>query len=515
MRFDTLIRNSTVVDGAGIRDPFPADLGITGDRIAALGDLKDAQADRVINAADRIVSPGFIDVHVHSEIALLTGRDRFAGIQQGVTTQLTAPDGFGWTGLSPERTEQMWTYTRFATGEVDFDIGCPTLEDYLALFPGNTPCNVYPQVPHCAIRLSVCGWHPGPASDNQTAAMADLTRAWMDAGAGCLCLGLDYQPSANADMRELVALCKVVASCGGIYAAHIRYHTLGRTAAWEETIDLSRQANIPVHISHEKVDDESADLLDRIDREDIDLTFESYLYPAGMSHMTIMLPVEYQIGTPGEVIERLKDPDVREKTLPHLSGWLGECNQTVGYTCSGRYIGRTLSEIAAEAGKSPEAFAYDLILEEEGLSAFIFPWQVPPEEAENSIDRTAVHPRMLVASDGIYNIPHPHPRGFGCFARVPGRFVREKKLLSLKEAIYKMSGFPARRYGLKDRGEIARGKAADLVIFDPRTVDARATFEHPIQPPVGIDYVMVNGELAVENGTPTGKLPGRVLQRSA
>ncbi len=514
MPFDTLIQNGSVVDGTGDRAPFPADVGITDDRIAALGNLKDAQADRVIDAKDRIVCPGFIDVHVHSEIALITGRDQFAGVLQGITTQLTAPDGFGWTGLSPEQTEQMWEYTRFGTGNVDLDIGWPTIEAYLSIFPGNTPCNVYPQIPHCAVRLSVCGWAPGPATDHQLNAMADLTRAWMDAGAGCLCLGLDYQPSANADLRELVALCKVAASYGGIYAAHIRYNTLGRTAAWEETFELFRQSGIPVHISHEKVDDESADLLDRADREDIDLTFESYLYPAGMSHMTIMLPIEYQIGTPGEVIERLKDPAVRKKTLPYISGRLGACNQVVGYTGSGRYIGRTLSDLAAEAGVTPEAFAYDLVIEENGLSAYIFPWQVSPEDAEKFIAQTIAHPRMLVASDGIYNIPHPHPRGFGCFARIPGRFVREKGLISLQEAIHKMSGFTASRYGLKDRGEVAEGKAADLVVFDPQTVDAGATFEDPIQPPVGIDYVFVNGELAVENGAATGKLPGHVLQRS-
>ena len=313
-------------------------------------------------------------------------------------------------------------------------------------------------------------------------------------------------------MRELVALCKVAASYGGIYAAHVRYHILGRKAAWEETFELSRQAGIPVHISHEKVDAEAAKLLERADREDIDVSFESYLYPAGMSHMTIMLPVPDQVGTPAEVIEHLKKPEVRARALADLPNWLGTCNQVVGFTRSGRYIGRTLSDLAKEAGVAPEAFAYDLIIEEEGLCTYVFPWQVSPEEAESSIATTIAHPRMMVASDGIYNVPHPHPRGFGCFARVPGIFVREKNMVSLEDAIYKMSGFPARRFGLKDRGEIAKGKAADLVVFDPKTINARATFENPIQSPVGIHHVLVNGAPAITEGQPTNQFHGRVLR---
>jgi N-acyl-D-amino-acid deacylase len=430
-----------------------------------------------------------------------------------VTTQLTAPDGFGWAGLSPERTREMWEYTRFAVGETEVKPGWPTIDAYLSIFPGNSASNVYPQVPHCALRLAVMGWDPSPASDEQINAMVALAEAWMEAGAAGLCLGLDYQPSANADTRELVALCKAVASRGGIYAAHQRYHTLGRVAAWEETLELSRLAGIPVHVSHERIDDSILAIFERVDREDFDLTFEAYLYPAGMSHLTIMLPVEVQIGPPSEVIENLKKPEVREKSLPHLKEWLGSCNQIMGYTRSGRYTGRRLADLAAEAGAAPEAFAYDLVVEEEGVCTYIFPWQVPNQEADASVARTAVHPRLMIASDGVYNVPHPHPRGFGCFAQVLGQFVRERKLLSAAQAVHKMSGFPARRFGLADRGQIAEGMVADLVVFDPETVGAGATFEEPRKPPTGIDHVLVNGVPAVERGHPTGHMAGRVLKR--
>jgi N-acyl-D-amino-acid deacylase len=515
MHFDSIIRGAHVVDGTGRRAPFPADIGIIGDRIAAIGTLDASHAKQVIEAHSRVVSPGFIDVHVHSEVALLGGRDQLAGIRQGITTNLTAPDGFGWAPLPPERAQEMWHSTQFVYGDADLSLSWSTVEAYLSLFPGRTPANVYPQVPHCAVRLRAMGWDPRPATDDELRGMEETVREWMDAGAGALCLGLDYQPSAHADLRELVALSKVAASCGGIYAAHLRYQILGRNGAWEETLEIAGQASIPVHVSHERVDEETVEILDRVEREGIDLTFESYLYPAGMTHMTMMLPMWVQAGSPEMVLERMERPTTREASLSYLRQNLGSAgNQIVGYTRSGRFTGMTLTEAAERTGKSWEEFAYDLILEEDGVQAFVFPWQTSDDENEETLDRTAVHPRMMIASDGVYNIPHPHPRGYGCFAQVLRRYVRERRLLSLEEAVYRMSGFPAERFGLKDRGRIAEGYAADLIVFDPETVADRSTWQEPLREAVGVDWVLVNGEAVIAEGTPTGRLPGRVLRRS-
>ena len=515
MQFDYIVHGGTIVDGTGSREPFPADVGVIGDKIAAIGNLGIDQANRVIDAGGQVVSPGFIDVHVHSEIALLGGRDRLAAVHQGVTTQLLAPDGFGWAPLSPDRARELWHYTQFAYGDNDLPLDWPTAEAYLSIFSGRIPANVYPQVPHCAVRLRAMGWDARPATDEELNAMVATTREWMEAGAGVLCLGLDYQPSANADLRELVTLSKVTASYGGIYAAHVRYQILGRKRAWEETMEIARQGGIPVHISHERVDDEVAALLDKVEREGVDLTFESYLYPAGMTHMAMQVPMNFQLGSPEEMLSRLAHPKTREACLPYLREKLGSIgNQIVGYTRSGRFIGMTLAEAAERAGKSWEEFAYDLIVEEEGVEAFVFPWQTPTEQSEVTLNRTAVHPRMMIASDGVYNVPHPHPRSYGCFVRFLRRYVRERKLISLREAIYKMSGFPAHRFGLTDRGRIAEDLAADLVVFDPATVADQSTWQEPIQTAVGVNWVMVNGTLVIENGAPTGQLPGRVLRRS-
>ena len=268
-----------------------------------------------------------------------------------------------------------------------------------------------------------------------------------------------------------------------------------------------------MHISHERVDDEAADVLERVEKEQIDLTFESYLYPAGMTHLAMMLPMEYQTGAPANMLAHLENPEVREKSIAYLRGELRGGNQIVGYNRSGRFIGMTLAEAAESEGKSHEEFAFDFIQEEATIETFVMPWATPAEENERILNRTASHPLMMIASDGVYNIPHPHPRSYGCFVQYLGKFVRERQLISLKEAIYKMSGFPAERFRLSDRGRIRRGLAADIVVFDPETVADRSTWSDPVQSPVGVNWVFVNGVSVVEDSNVTGQLPGRVLRQ--
>ncbi len=512
--FDTIISGGSIVDGTGKRDPYVADIGIQSDKITEIGDLEKADTSCRISADGLVVCPGFVDVHVHSEISLLGGRDQYATLMQGVTTHLAAPDGFGWAPLAPKLAQELWHYTQFAYGDDEVPLNWQTPDEYLNMFNGRIPANLYPQVPHCAVRLGAMGWDARPATTDELKAMERTTRDWLDAGACCLCLGLDYQPSANADLNELVYLSKVAASYDAIYAAHIRYQLIGRKAAWEETIEIAKQANIPIHVSHERVDDEVAEILTEVDRENIDLTFESYLYPAGMTHLAMLLPMKYQTGTPEDMLQNLENPDVREQSLPYLREKLGEGNQIIGYNNSGRYIGMLLFQAAEAEGKTNEEFAYDFIRQEAAIETFIMPWGTPPEANERILDRTARHPRMMIASDGVYNIPHPHPRSYGCFVQYLGKYVRDKQIVSLKEAVYKMSGFPAERFRLTDRGRIAEGLAADIVIFDPDTVADQSTWFEPVNPPIGINWVLVNGIPVIENSNVTDKLPGRVLRHT-
>jgi N-acyl-D-amino-acid deacylase len=522
MHFDCIIRNGQVVDGGGVRPPFRASVAVQGDRIAAVGALDGAQAATVVDARNRAVCPGFVDVHVHSEIALLgfgtsthSAQDQLAGVRQGVTTNLLSPDGFGWAALPPRAAREMWRYTQFAYGETGLSLNWPTVPDYLAIFEGRTPINVCPQVPHGAVRLAAMGWAQRPATGDEIDTMVHSVRRWMDAGASALCLGLDYQPGAHARLAELVALAQVAAECGGLYAAHTRNQALGRIAAWQETVLVSRQAQVPVHISHERVDDETDPLLAQIEADGIDLTFESYLYPAGMTHLALLLPMDVQAGSLDDMLQRMRVPNVRERSVVHLRAKLGHVgDQIVGYTNSGRFVGLTLSQAAEAAGQPWAEFACDLILSEGGMECFTVPWPITGSEREDALRSTALHPRAMIASDGIYGIPHPHPRGHGCFARVLGRYVRELGVLSLESAVHKMSSLPAERFGLGDRGRVAPGKAADLVILDPSIVADRSTWREPRRPPIGVDWVMVNGEWVIQKGVPTGKRPGRVLRRS-
>lgn len=516
MDFQILIQGGSVVDGSGERAPFPADVGISGDRITAIGDLTDSSAETVVDATGKVVSPGFIDVHIHSEMELLGGPHRHASLLQGVTTQLLAPDGFGWAPLDPDEVRSLWEATVAIYGPLGLEPDWPDPESYLQLFDGNTPANVMPQVPHTAVRLKTMGWAARPATDGELEEMRGLVRQWMEAGATCLCLGLDYQPSAFADTRELIELSKVAAEYDGIYTAHVRYNGIGLEAAWRETMEISEQAGIPVHISHEYVRDVTAGLLEEAE-ERADLTFESYMYPAGCTHLLNLLPIPLQAGGPSGIRYRLGEPDGREAIRNALEMRLlrdRELGQRAifAHTPSGRWIGLDMNEAAEQEGVTAGEFALRVFDEEYPEALMIYHRGGTPEQIDEMVRRTIQHPKMMVASDGIYHGDHAHPRGYGCFARALRKGVRELHAVSIEEAVWKMAGFPAQRFRIPERGQLREGYFADVVVFDPETVADRATWDEPREHPVGFDSVSVNGELVVKDGTPAESLPGVVIR---
>ncbi len=516
MDFDLIVRGGLVVDGTPAATPRRADVGIRGERIVAVGVLTDAGAPLEITAEERAVAPGFIDPHVHSETALRGNADRFGALLQGVTTHLTGADGFGWAGLPDDAAAALWRSTSFAYGDPDARPSWATPAAYLDSF-GGLPLNVAAMAPHQAIRFGVLGWDARRATHDEILAMRRATNAWMDAGALGLATGLDYQPAASASTDELVALCEEVARFGGLYAPHQRYNEIGRPAAYAESIEVGRRAGTRIAIAHEFVDDETEPILTEASR-DLDISIDWYLYPAGSTHLLSLLPVAEQVGGPDAIRDRLGDGDYRRRVAGLLEAALAESRKSgareyFSATRTGRHIGLSIAEVAAGSGKPMGEAAVDLLIEEMPDALLVYRRGTPPGAFAAITRRTLAWPGFMVASDGIYHGARPHPRGFGCFARVLGEFVRREGALELGDAVHRMSGFAAMRYGLRDRGRVEPGFAADLVVFDPATVDGPASWEDPRRPPTGIDVVIVNGTLAVDHGAPTGQLAGRVLRR--
>jgi N-acyl-D-amino-acid deacylase len=510
MEFDLLIRGGLVVDGSGAPGQV-ADVGIQGGKIAAVGDLAGAVAGRVLEAKGRVVAPGLIDVHVHSELERLGGQEQFCGLLQGVTTELMSPDGFAWAPLSPERFAEVRDYLQVFYGDKlpAFDSGSPA--DFLAQFAGRIPGNVVPQVPHLPIRVQVMGWAQRPATEEEIAQMLPLVRQWLDLGAVALATGLEYQPTAWSDLRELVALSRPVAERGGIYVTHQRGYWDHVERGLKETIAVGREAGIPVHVSHLAVTDAAIGLMAEAVAGGSDLSFEMYPYPASCTHLMMVLPGWAQSGGHAAVMARLADSDQRSRMAEETEQSLRARGRVMlaGVDGGAELEGRYLDELAREAGKPMAEFMFDLLRAHGGRALVVYHW--PPErDGEALLRRTVQHPLFMGGSDGLYAAGRPHPRGFGTFARFLGPYVREG-VLPLEQMVHKLSGYPAERFRIKDRGLLRPGLAADVIVFDPQRLEDRATFGMGRQNPVGMETVLVNGVVAVAGGTPTGALPGRVL----
>ncbi len=526
--FETILAGGEVVDGSAGAVPVRADVGIRAGRIAAVGDLSGQGARERIDATGRVIAPGFIDAHVHSEHALLHGEpaDRFGALVQGVTSHATGADGFGWAPRGPHDPASLWRSTVFAYGSREMVPEARTAAEYLAAFAGRSPLNIVPFAPHQAIRYAACGWRPGPADAAEMETQHAALRSWLDAGAFGLATGLDYQPAASTATDEIVALARVVAEAGGIYAPHMRYAQATRAGAYRESAEIGKRAGIPVAIAHEIVDDESEPLIDAARADGVDLTIDWYCYPAGCTHVLAMLQPEDYVGGTDGALARIQDPAERarigkilERALLHPEEAPESATQEEGVrayfsaTRSGRYIGRTIPEVAAEQGRSVAEVAIEIMEEELPDAVLVYKRGISQAQLDAEVRRTVRHPAWTLTSDGLYHGPLPHPRGFGTYVRFLRYVVRDLGALSLGDAIHRMSGGVADRLRITDRGRVREGLAADLVVLDPATVGEGNDWDHPRRSPTGIAAVLVNGEVVVRDGAATGALAGQVLRR--
>jgi N-acyl-D-amino-acid deacylase len=527
--FDILITGGRVIDGTG--NPwFLGDVGIRGDRIAAVGALGGgASARQRIDAAGKVVAPGFIDAHVHGDLALFLDPLHEPAIRQGVTTYIIGQDGVALAPGSVKTLEYMCRYTAgFSAGAEwlalrgEAPFGWSSVAEYLARFDGRSAVNVATLVPNGNVRLEVMGLETRQPTSSELLAMARLVREGMEQGAIGLSSGLDYIPSRYAEEDELAELCKAVAHFGGVYVTHMRrYDPDGVHGSMDEVARIGQKAGVAVHISHfnSRVDI-VLPKLDSIRAGDVDMTYDLYCYLAGSSILGMYtLPPWAQEGGLDATLARLAD----QSYWPRLREWFSSPpfpldKVRLSYVAAPawkHYEGMTLGAAVARAGggDGPERigeFIRDVLIASGMAVGCVVPHRRRGEEDVRALMR---HPAMMAGSDGIYTGSHPHPRGCGCFARYLGHYVREG-VWSLETAVQRLSSHCAGRFGLRDRGLLRPGMAADVVVFDADTIADRSTFDDGKLLASGVEHVLVNGELVLHAGERTTALPGRGLKRT-
>ncbi|HEY2911168.1 MAG TPA: D-aminoacylase [Gemmataceae bacterium] len=516
--YDCIIRGGRVVDGSGL-PWYSTDVAIRGGTIAAIGPLPNAEAKLVLDAAGKIVCPGFVDAHVHGDLALLVDPYHEAAVRQGVTTYVLGQDGVAFAPGSPGTQDYMRRYTAGFNGNFPTPgRQWSTVAEYLAQFDGQCAINVCTLIPNGNVRMDAMGLASRRPTADELRTMRNLVREGMEQGAVGLSSGLDYVPSIYADEDELAALCEEIAPFGGIYVTHMRGYNLQKApAALQEVFNIGRRARCGVHVSRFNcVAEQTVPLLDAARDSGIDVTFDLYCYLYG-STLVVMLtiPPELLEGGIDATVERLRDPAVRT-TLEQAFANPRFPIETIRLASiphdDYRHLeGMGLVEAAAAAGKSLVNFTCDLLVATNLAAGCVI--RHFAQRQESDIPALMKHPLMMGGSDGIYVGGKPHPRGTGCFARYLGHHVRNGDW-TLEEAVMKCSHHTARRFGLKDRGLIREGFAADIAVFDPAAIADRSTYADGKALAVGMEHMLVNGEPILLNAERTPALPGRGLRRS-
>jgi N-acyl-D-amino-acid deacylase len=489
MPYDLIIRNGTVIDGTG-QPGRAADVAVQDDRIVAVGAVS-GTAKHALDATGRVITPGFIDVHSHDDFALLDRPLCDFKIMQGVTTEVIGNCGFGAAPASAAYKEYLHNFGAVLFGPLG-QFSWETTNEFFRLFEAHPPSvNVVAQIPHAAVRYGVLGSDKRPPSAQELNRMQALVREGMEAGAVGMSTGLYYLPHTQTD--EVIALAKVVAEYGGLYATHMRNEDRGLLNSINETLRIGQEAGVPVQISHHKAMGrqnwgkvaESLALVEQARQRGQDVTSDAYPYVAGSTTLAALAS--------GGLLALVSPADVQIASTPNRH----------------EYEGKTLDEICRLLEKPLEQAVKDILAEEgEGVVAVIFGME------ESDVRRVLAHPTTMIGSDGIPSVEgKPHPRLYGTFAKVLGTYARDEFLFSLEEAVHRMTGLPAQKFRLTDRGVIREGTYADLVVFDSQSVADVGTYQEPRRYPPGIDYVIVNGKITADHGKHTGERRGRMLRQ--
>lgn len=493
-----LLRNGILIDGAG-RDGRRGDVLVIGEGIAEVGVLTPPDDVQVIDCTGLVVAPGFVDAHSHSDLQVL--EERLEKVRQGVTTEVVGNCGFS-PYPAPADAKPL---REFANGVFcgDESWGWPSARAYLEAAARSPAVNVASLVGHGSLRIAVAGHRLGPLTAREMERMEGLLEESLTGGACGFSTGLMYAPGSSAPREELERLCRIVARHEKIYATHMRSYTSGLVAAVEEQLELARRTGCRLQISHFqaaaasnwRLQRPALDCIEKAARDGVDVAFDCYPYVAGSTVLTQLLPQAALEGGPEALLARLADPHERRRIEHDTEAafewrWSDIYISAVGSPRNRAAVGRNLAQLAEERGRKPVEVITDLLVEERAqVNIIAF------NQSEENLRETLTHPLSMVVSDGFYVRGRPHPRLHGTFPLWLGTFVRERRWLSLPEAIAKITWRPAERFGLKQRGRLEPGYLADLAVFDPGAVASPATYEEPERPPVGIRYVIRNGKL--------------------
>jgi N-acyl-D-amino-acid deacylase len=521
--YDIIFSGGTVIDGTGA-PRAAADVAIAGDRIAAIGQLSAAEARQTIDCRGRVVAPGFIDVHNHSDGWMLVHPHQKWKTTQGFTTEVLMADGISYAPVEEHNWRQWLYYLRSLNGLSLADYrGWRSLADYMALLDGHNVQNAATHVPYANVRTLACGFgRTTPPDDVQMREIKARIRRGMEEGAVGLSTGLDYINQCHATTDEIAAACAAIQPYGGLYVTHVRYK-IGLLPALREAVEIGRRAGVKVHISHLKgsTEQEVQEVLQFIDREarhQVDFSFEVYPYQRGSTMVNYLLPYEVWTNGPLGVLAQLDRPEIRARFREALAAFGVPLSQihiawTAAPGCESLH-GMPIEEFVRQKNKPAEEALVDLLIDS-NLSTLL----VAGAPNDQLVEPLIQHELAVLGSDGIWHPGgHVHPRVYGSAGRWLGPLVRDRKLFSLEEAVHKLSGKSAARFGLANRGVIQQGAFADVVVFDPATIADRATYEEPQQPCIGVDCVTVNGQLVIQAGTAvsqrSGALCGRYLRHS-
>lgn len=538
--FDLILTDPIIIDGSG-RAGYKGDLAIADGLVAATGNLERATADECIDCNGLTVIPGIIDCHAHSDLTLLADPRGQSKIQMGVTTELNGQCGLGIFPVRPDDREELRSAVSFITAGVDWT--WESADDYLETLDRARPAySAGIMVGHGALRSYVMGFEGRAPTEDELARMQDALRGALDAGCFGLSFGFEYAPGFYAEDREVLALLEVVAEREKLVSVHTRSQREEFTDAIREIAALSVQAQdntdglLRLQIDHLKRSgqrswgtmDEPLGLIEDLREGGLDIAYDIYPYIAGSKHLAGSLPRWVHDGGSAAMLERIAQPDTRERLRAEHEEFLaGERDENpfeidfdrilitdVASEENASAIGRRLDEVAAERGEDPVDAYLNLLIEEDAhVSAVFF------SMSEDDMREGLTHPLGAVATDGLAFAPsgpahlgNPHPRSYGTYPRLLGHYVREEELMPLDEAVRKCTSWPAERMGLTDRGRIARGMRADLVVFDHRRIIDRATWDQPHQFPRGIEFVFVGGHIAVEQGRQNTERYGAALR---